>query len=374
MTNKEFPQQANMPYPYPMAYQDDDEIDLIELFRTLWKQKAKIALVTAVTTLAAGIYAFTAEEVWTSKAVFDAPKLEEIDSYYEFTQQLRRTLQKPTIGAITLIPDQITKEVFTEFQKQTNSIDLRREFWSQSDYYHDLVKDIKLEKDKEKKLDDLIEKNITVVPIDEQKIKFPSVSLSVNDATTAKELLIQYVDKLNAKVWRSKSVEIKTILKEEVAELENEKKLLEFRAETDRKRAIEIIGKAKNVAEKANIKELNLTAMQGNANVNSGDMLFFLGTKALDAQIDNLVNKPVTMPTRYYEVERMLTELKNLPEFKVDIKSYRYLQAPSEPLTRNEPKRVLVLVLGVIAGLIIGVIYILVLSIFNKKDNRFSSH
>ena len=44
MTNKEFPQQANMPYPYPMPYQDNDEIDLIELFRTLWKQKAKIAL------------------------------------------------------------------------------------------------------------------------------------------------------------------------------------------------------------------------------------------------------------------------------------------------------------------------------------------
>ena len=59
MNNKELPQQANMPYPYPMAYQDNDEIDLVELFRTLWKQKAKIALVTAATTLAAGIYAFT---------------------------------------------------------------------------------------------------------------------------------------------------------------------------------------------------------------------------------------------------------------------------------------------------------------------------
>ena len=370
MTNKEFPQQVNMPYPYPMAYQDDDEIDLIELFRTLWKQKAKIALVTAVTTLAAGIYAFTAEEVWTSKAVFDAPKLEEIDSYYEFTQQLRRTLQKPTIGAITLIPDQITKEVFTEFQKQTNSIDLRREFWSQSDYYHDLVKDIKLEKDKEKKLDDLIEKNITVVPIDEQKIKFPSVSLSVNDATTAKELLIQYVDKLNAKVWRSKSAELKTILKEEVAELENEKKLLEFRAETDRKNAIEVIGKAKNVAEKANLKELNLTAMQGNANVNSGDMLFFLGTKALDAQIDNLVNKPVTMPTRYYEVERMLTELKKLPEFKVDIKSYRYLQAPNEPLTKDRPKRVLLLAVGFFLGIMLGCIGSLIFCNYRTSNNE----
>ena len=369
MTNKEFPQQANMPYPYPMAYQDDDEIDLIELFRTLWKQKAKIALVTAVTTLAAGIYAFTAEEVWTSKAVFDAPKLEEIDSYYEFTQQLRRTLQKPTIGAITLIPDQITKEVFTEFQKQTNSIDLRREFWQQSDYYQHLVKDIQSEKKKEKELDDLIEKNITVVPVDEQKIKFPSVSLSADNPEIAKSLLNQYVDKLNAKVWKSKATELKTVLKEEVAELENEKRLLEFRAETDRKNAIEVISKARSVADRANLKELNLTAMQGNTNVNSGDMLFFLGTKALDAQIDNLINKPVTMPTRYYEVERMLAELKKLPEFKVDIKSYRYLQAPSEPLTKDEPKRVLILVLGVIAGLIIGVIYVFLFSLFRKKQD-----
>ena len=375
MNNKELPQQANMPYPYPMPYQDNDEIDLVELFRTLWKQKAKIALVTAATTLAAGIYAFTAEEVWTSKAVFDAPKLEEIDTYYEFTQQLRRTLQKPTIGAITLIPDQITKEVFTEFQKQTNSIDLRREFWSQSDYYHNLVKDIKSEKDKEKKLDDLIEKGITVVETDDQKIKFPSVSLSVNDAATAKKLLIQYVDKLNGKVWKSKSTELKTVLKEEVAELENEKKLLEFRAETDRKNAIEVIGKAKNVAEKANVKELNLTAMQGNANVNSGDMLFFLGTKALDAQIDNLVNKPVTMPTRYYEVERMLTELKKLPEFKVDIKSYRYLQAPSEPLIKDKPKSIVIIVISFLLGMMLGCGSVLAYEFFqvSSRSKKISS-
>lgn len=370
MNNKEFPQQANMPYPYPMPYQDNDEIDLVELFRTLWQQKAKIALITAATTLAAGIYAFTAEEVWTSKAVFDAPKLEEIGSYYEFTQQLRRTLQKPTIGAITLIPDQVTKEVFTEFQKQANSIDLRQEFWTQSDYYQNLVKDNESEKDKAKKLDDLIEKNITFTPVDEQKVKFPSVSLSANNPEMAKSLLMQYVDKLNAKVWKSKVTELKTVLKEEVAELENEKRLLEFRAETDRKNAIEVISKARSVAERANLKELNLTAMQGNANVNSGDMLFFLGTKALDAQIDNLTNKPVTMPTRYYEVERMLAELKKLPEFKVDIKSYRYLQAPNEPLTKEKPKRALILVLGVILGVVLGCISVLIIQRLQNIDMK----
>ena len=90
MNNKEFPQQANMPYPYPMAYQDNDEIDLMELFRTLWKQKAKIALITAVTTLVAGIYAFTAEEVWTSKAVITAPKASDMGEFYLLAQNLDR--------------------------------------------------------------------------------------------------------------------------------------------------------------------------------------------------------------------------------------------------------------------------------------------
>lgn len=201
-------------------------------------------------------------------------------------------------------------------------------------------------------------------------MKFPSVSLSVNDATTAKELLIQYVNKLNEKVWKSKSTELKTVLKEEVSELENEKKLLEFRAETDRKNMIEIIGKAKNVAEKANVKELNLTAMQGNANVNSGDMLFFLGTKALDAQIDNLSNKPITMPTRYYEVERILAALKKLPEFNVDIKSYRYLQPPSEPLTKDKPKRVLILAIGFFLGIMLGCIGSLIFCNYLTSNNE----
>ena len=94
--------------------------------------------------------------------------------------------------------------------------------------------------------------------------------------------------------------------------------------------------------------------MQGNANVSSRDMLFFLGTKALDAQIDNLINKPVTMPMRYYEVERMLTALKKLPEFKVDIKSYRYLQAPSEPLTKDKPKSIVIIVISFLLGMMLG--------------------
>src|SRR5574344_1091833 len=122
---------------YPRA---EDEIDLIEFFQTIWSQKAKIALVTLATTLAAGVYAFTAEEVWTSKAVFDPPKLEEINEYYTVTQQLKRILQSAKIGDVALEPKKITEDVYSEFMQQIGSDDLRKEFWLVSDYYAEKIK------------------------------------------------------------------------------------------------------------------------------------------------------------------------------------------------------------------------------------------
>ena len=374
MNNKEFPQQANMPYPYPMPYQDNDEIDLVELFRTLWKQKAKIALITAVTTLAAGIYAFTAEEVWTSKAVFDAPKLEEIGTYYELTQQLKRTLQKPTLGSITLLPEQITAEVFTEFQKQADSADLRRDFWSDNEYYLSLSKNLSPEKQKAKLLDELVNESITFVSSDvEKKIKYSSIFLSFNDDKKAKYLLQQYVDLINKKVWINKEKELKSTLDVQISDLKNEQQLIKFRAETERNNSIKLVEKAKNIAEKANIKDFSIGAMQGNANVNSSDMLFFLGTKALDAQIDNLTNKPVALPVRYYEIEKILNELNKLPEIKFShVKSYRYLNAPNQPYNLDKPKRSIIIYFGVFIGLVIGVVFSFVGGLFCKVSNKGS--
>lgn len=46
--------------------QTNEEIDLIELIRVLWKKKLLIAIVTFIFTALAAVYAFTAKEKWTS--------------------------------------------------------------------------------------------------------------------------------------------------------------------------------------------------------------------------------------------------------------------------------------------------------------------
>lgn len=367
MNNKEFPQQANMPYPYPMPYQDNDEIDLVELFRTLWKQKAKIALITAVTTLAAGIYAFTAEEVWTSKAAFDVPKLEEINEYYIVTQQLKRILQKPTLGEVALETGKITQEVYSEFTKQVDSGDLRKEFWLASAYYAEKIKHKSLDADKLKVLNKLSEENIKIEIVDGKKITHPSVTLSADSAPVAKKLLEQYFDKINEKVWTDKFTELSSVLSQEIANLENEKKRIIFNVEVQKSNIIKQSENAKNIAEKANIRDFNINAIQGNANVDKADMLFFLGTKALDAQIDNLTSKPPILPVRYYQIEQILSEIKTIPSLKnLNMKSYHYLMSPSQPVTKDKPKKALILILGLILGFMLGCFTVFCFSVINK--------
>lgn len=52
----------NTPTPnQPYSPTHDDEIDLFELFQTLWEEKVLIVLITLVCTIAAALYAFTAQ-------------------------------------------------------------------------------------------------------------------------------------------------------------------------------------------------------------------------------------------------------------------------------------------------------------------------
>ena len=99
-------------------------------------------------------------------------------------------------------------------------------------------------------------------------------------------------------------------------------------------------------------------------------MLFFLGTKALDAKINNLTKNPLILPVRYYQVEETLSELKKLPSLKnMNIKSYRYLMSPREPVTRDKPKKAMILVLGALLGGMIGVMITLLQHALRRRHN-----
>lgn len=364
MNNKEFPQQTNMPYPYPMTYQDNDEIDLIELFRTLWKQKAKIALVTAVTTIAAGIYAFTAEEVWTSKAVITAPKASDMGEFYQLAQNLERNApmvttpdggQTKTEDAKQLQFTNLQENVFKEFKDTLNSLDERRAFVAGTDYYKEKIKG-ESTRDQKLTLKEIVEDNISYFAADEKKIKFDTISFSANTPQKAQLLLQQYMVQLNSKVIKKNEVELNLLLNKFRQDLETEAKNLESNAEDQLRLEINAVKSAL-----AQAKGMNLTEPAANLPVElDNTTMYLLGSKALLAKLTYLKASDPVFPTRYFEIQRQLKTLDSIKIIATTGDAFSYIDIANVPVKKDKPKEILLIIAGFLFGLILGAFSVII--------------
>ncbi len=373
MNNKEFPQQANMPYPYPMPYQDNDEIDLVELFRALWKQKAKIALITAATTVAAGIYAFMAEEVWTSKAVIAAPKVSDMGEFYQLAQNLERNAPMITGADGTQIKTEDAKQlqfvnlqsnVFKEFKDTLNSLDERRKFVVDTDYYKEKIKD-KSAQEQRVILKDITEKYIQYTAADDVKRPFDAIALSANTAKQSQILLQQYIASVNTKVVKNNEHELTLLLNKFRQDLAAEAKALKARAEDMLKLQI------KNVSDAlAQAKEMNLIETSANLPTEISDStMYLLGSKALSAKLASLKASEPTLAKRYFDVQQQLKALNEIKVSSVTGQSFGFIDMPDEPVTKDKPKRALILALGTMLGVILGIISVLIVHALQRKSD-----
>jgi len=338
MIKKEFPQQPNMPYPYPMPYQDNDEIDLIELFRTLWKQKAKIALVTAATTLAAGIYAFTAEEVWTSKAVITAPKASDMGEFYQQAQNLERNapmittpdgVQIKTEDAQQLQLNNLRTSLFDDLKAKLESANERRQFVAKTDYYQEKIKG-KSEQDQKLTLQKMVENNISYAVADGKKIKFDTISFSANTPQQAQLLLQQYMTQLNSNVIRNNEDELNLLLNKFRQDLGAEATNLAINAADKLKMEIITISSALAQAKTMNLSDpaKNLPAEINNATI------FLMGSKALSEKLNLLRTSEPVLPSRYFEIQQQLKTLNSLKVTSTKGKAFSYIDEPTEPVTQ----------------------------------------
>ncbi|SGY94586.1 Putative uncharacterized protein [Moritella viscosa] len=63
------------------SHDNNDEIDLFELFSTLWQEKLKIISVTLVFMTVSLVYALNATETWSVSATIETPTSQQIKQY-----------------------------------------------------------------------------------------------------------------------------------------------------------------------------------------------------------------------------------------------------------------------------------------------------
>ena len=362
----------------------NDEIDLIELVKALWDKKIWILISTFVFTLLAGIYAFTAKEQWTSKANVIAPKVNTIQEYVSFRRDYTRL-----IGGESVSANDLANSLYSRFNLLTNSIDEREAYLKDSPFYQKLVEG-KTDLEKLNVLHKLSREAFSVIRPDPKKDPYAlgiTLAFSAETAAESQQVLEQYIDYLNQQTFNEEVADFKVLLQEKISDLQNEKGSIEFNLKAQHKVQLENLRKAYEIAKTAGVQNFSSQSLVGeivnqqntssealvslsDSKLADNSYLFLLGERYLKSQIDVIEKNSVVYPPRYYAVLEYIRTSENLIKKldNISVKTYAYLASPEYPITKDKPKKTIILLIGMILGGVLGCLLVLVRKLFEIKN------
>lgn len=366
----------------------NDEIDLIELISILWKKKLWIILSSFIFTAIAGVYAFTAKEQWTSSAEVIAPRTLDLGDYFSVRKEYARILGGEFDAGAT------ASNLFSQFNLLSESLDERRKFFAQSDFYKKKVEG-KSETEKAKILSELISKHITIKKPDSKKepdLIGNKISFYAETPADAQNVLSQFISTINQSAYQIELDNFLLYFNELVTDLNYEKTKFERDLSIHKSVQLENLENALKIAKEAGITEYtksfgltnNQSAIQqaltvseakiplSDSKLSDGTYLFMLGEKYLKAQLDVLKNSSIVYPPRYYQVSSLLSELEPLliKAKQAKANAFSYQASPDYPVKKDWPKRLLLLVIGFILGFLISSIVVLTREVISNIKVR----
>ncbi|SNY78298.1 lipopolysaccharide biosynthesis protein WzzE [Enterobacter sp. CC120223-11] len=324
----------------------ENELDIRGLFCTLWAGKRWIIGMAVLFALIVLVYTFFARQEWSATAITDKPTVNMLGGYYS-QQQFLRNLDIKANLASTDQPS-VMDESYKEFIMQLASWDTRRDFWLQTDYFKQRKSgnaraDAAL-------LDDLIN-DILFTPGDALKNVNDSIKLEAETAPDANNLLRQYVAFASQRAAGHLNDELKGAWAARTIQMKAQVKRQEEVAQSIFNRKIHSVQQALKVAQQNNISrsETDVPAEQL-----PDSELFLLGRPMLQARLESLQSVGPDFDLDYDQNRAMLTTLNVGPSMDPRFQTYRYLRTPEEPVKRDSPRRVFLMVMWGIVGALIG--------------------
>ena len=324
----------------------DNELDIRGLCRTLWRGKGWVIGLTLGFALAALLITLLMKQEWSSTAITDKPTVNNLASYFSQEQFLRNLDAKNT-----LIPSTDQSSIFdgayNEFVMQLASYDTRRDFWLADPYY--IQRKTGDDRGDALLLDQLINA-IQFTPRDEKKVLNDSIKLTAETAADANQLLRQYIDFASERAALHLYEEIQGAWAARTQSMNAQVKRQEAVATAIYNRELNNTQQALKIAQQQNIDH-SMTDAAPNR-LPDPDM-FLLGTPMLQARLKLLQASGPGFDIDYDQNKAMLATLNAGPVLNEKFQTYRYLRTPEEPVKRDSPRRVFLMIMwGVVGGLI----------------------
>lgn len=354
MTPKEIT--TNMDAPLPQGWQTaSDEIDLRELVLVLWRQKLLILIVTALFAAAGVGYALFAPQQWSAKAVITEPKQED-------ALELKNAAVRAELVGLRSVPTE--EQAYKAFVQEFNAYENQRDFIKQSEQFKQALNEQHLDEKAQRRWVRDWAKLVTATPID-KKGELPGIELTfaADSAPGSLAQLRGYIDYTvelqRQELKRQLDLEKSTLIET----LELQLRLVSEDARRNLKQEMDQTGLSLQIAKAAAVSHPleNYSA--------EARFPIALGEKGLEEKLKLLGTMDlVVYEPKLGELQQQISRLKNLDLKAVQFTPFTYLDTPDEPLSRDKPKRPLVVVLATLIGGMLGVGIVLVRHAFRKPE------
>lgn len=350
METEQAPPSAGLAHP--------DEVDLIELFKTLWQQRLLIIAITAVITAVAATFAFLVTPEYEAKAGVLPPRMGDIVGY---------NLGRKEVGLSRFT----VSEVYAMFKTNLLSGSLRRTFFRDA-YLPVLASDKRAEA--QDKLWEGFNQMLTVQVPKENRPDLYEVMIKYESPELAAEWVNLYIDMAVEKTERDihDAVDAEVEAKTQVIE----RQIDGLRATAQKRRADRLIRLrdalvvAEAVGLDAPIVVTGKVPSGGDlAQFIDGNLMYMRGAKAIRAELGILEKRENDDPyiNELRDLENKLDFLEKINVTPGNVSVFTFDSNVEVPETPVKPKKAIIIALGVIVGSMLGIFSALIRNMVEKR-------
>ncbi|MCR3909856.1 hypothetical protein HQ397_10285 [Aeromonas hydrophila] len=333
-----------------------EEIDLRELMVVLWRQKLLIVLIAGVFAVGGISYALLAPQQWSAKAVITEPKPEDL-------QPMQKVTRQAAALGLTGFPD--GKGLYQEFVQEFNSYENRSAYLKASPLFANEVAAKALDEKAQRRWLRGWGKLVVAQPIDKKGEELGiEIAFAASTADDSLAMLKGYVDyivtlqqqQLTRRLGEQRALQLEemgtryTVMKEEA------KRALQ--------QEISEIALANSVAKAAGV-----SAPLERSSGTQERFSIALGSKGLEEKLTLLKSVDLAFyQPGLQQLQAQMDRLKRVSLEGISFRPFSYLDAPEEPLSRDKPKRPLIVVLATLLGGMLGVGIVLVRHAFRRPE------
>ncbi|MCV9919504.1 Wzz/FepE/Etk N-terminal domain-containing protein [Pseudomonas sp. BT-42-2] len=338
----------------------DDEIDLFELVEGLWKQKVLIILTTVIVTAAAVAYALLATPIYEAKVFVQPPSQNDV---------AQLNYGRGGDSGLSMLG---VKDVYEIYLRHLQSESLRREFF-RSIYLPSLPED-----ERKGSQDVLYGRFENVLAVSVAAKDTPSrfvVRANGPDPQQAAEWVVRYVEMAGQRGVREVIKDVKADATIKANNLEQRISAARESARKQREDQIAQLTEALRVAKSIGLEKPPIISNNLSREVSAGmdgALTYMRGSKAIEAEINNLRTRGSDDPFVHNlrQQEEAAAFYRGLDIGQGVVQVFRQdgaIELPDKPI---KPRRLIIVLLGSLAGGVLGVGLALILHLRSKVKAR----